>query len=191
MLENAPRMMNWIALALLAVICWWSADNLFEPPINLIPGLFAFVFALAGAVSCTDWMLYKVSQRVRSIYDSRAVTERVKLIQALSVLNDNQLKALENTSVQVSVMGGQPGPIYSLKVGSENITFDFVREFINMGDDDYLCPVSLWAEGSKKREWAQALTAYFISFGFATRHNGNKAAKWTNKPGALAWIGMD
>lgn len=190
MLES-PRLSVSVAWGLLAVLCWWLAGYGLATPLNVLPGMGSFVFGLAAAVNGIDFLLFKWSLRVRLFYEAKATTERVRVIQLLGALNDEQLKALGAGAVEVNVLGGSPGPLFTLTVGEGKIPYSFIREFLSQGDDTYLCPVGLYSEGTKRREWAQWLTAYFIMFGFAERASGNRSARWANKGAALAYIGLN
>ena len=89
------------------------------------------------------------------------------------------------------MLAGHPSPIYMLKIGAGVIPFEFIHQFLAMGDRDYLCPVGTWSEGAKQREWSQMLTNHLVMMGFADKANSNKPARWVDYAGAMKWMGLE
>jgi hypothetical protein len=146
---------------------------------------------LAGAgLVLVNWIVYQVGQRFTEYRDALAITERVKLLQALSTLNPDQVRLLELNSPVVSVLGGEPEPCYYLRVGGSEVPFQFIEQFIERGGPEHLAPVGSWSEGSKQRAWAEALTNYLVVLGFAELARGNRSARWLDQARAMKWIGI-
>lgn len=188
---DQPKMGVWIAFAIFASITGWLAMFMFQSPVSLLPGLTSAIMTIAALVNCLDWMLWKVTQRVRALYEARSMTEQVQVIRAMAVLNSEQIRLLESSTPVIGVLAGAPSPVRFLRIGGIELTFQFIEEFLRLGDDAYLCPVSTWSEGSKHREHAQVLTNYMLTMGFADNAKGNRPARWINKPGALKWMGLE
>jgi hypothetical protein len=190
MLEQPPRMITWLFLALIAVVLWWLAGYKMETPANILAGLMAFVFLITSAVCGLDWFLWKVSRRVDQYHQSRAVTEKVKIFEQLKQMTPEQIRFLENNSSIVSVIPGTPEPLRMLRLGEVEIPSTFVEQFVRLSNDVDLCPVSSWNEGTRHREYAQLLTNRLILCGFADHAAGPRPARWLDKQGAMKWMGV-
>lgn len=186
-----PKLWKPIVLAVLAG-CLVELSRQTDPTgLKTLYQVIAAILFVAALVYGLDWFAWSMLARYKQYREALSITEKVKVIQAISVLNDAQIRLLENGTGVVEVMAGAPDPSYVLRVGGGAIPFDFIEQFLSLDDGDYLCPVSTWTEGSKRREWANLLTNHFVMMGFAHLHNGNKAARWVDRPGALKWIGLD
>jgi hypothetical protein len=188
---DRPRLSTAVILAMLAG-CMTEASRYSDAAgLKTLIQFFALVLFLASAVKGLDWLWWLIVARFKQVREAMALTEKVKVIQAISLLNDAQIRLLESGTGVIEVMAGAPNPSYVLRVGGATVPFDFIEQFLNLDDGAYLCPVSTWTEGSKRREWAQLLTNHLVLMGYAELHNGNKAARWVNRQAALAWIGLD
>jgi hypothetical protein len=151
----------------------------------------AGVLFVASLVYGLDWLIWSAVARFKQYREALSITEKVRVIQAVAQLNEVQIRLLESGTGVIEVMAGAPNPSYVLRVGGATVPFDFIEQFLDLDDAAYLCPVSTWTEGSKRREWAQLFTNHLVLMGYAELHNGNKAARWVDRAGALKWIGLD
>jgi hypothetical protein len=193
MLEQPPRMITWLFLALIAVFLYWLAGYALETPANILPGLMSLVFLITAATCGIDWFLWKVSRRVDQYFQARAITEKVRLFEQIKGMTPEQIQFMENNSSIVSVIPGTPEPLHMLRLGTIEIPMTFVEEFMRLSTEDQLCPVGSWNEGTRHREYAQLITNRLILIGYATHASGNRSAKWTSggKAEAMKWMGME
>ena len=192
MLDRPPSMLLWIVLAAASGVCVEMARRSGPEDFQSLFLVLAAVLAVAAGLCALDWLLYKAGGQIRMVYEIRATTERVKVIQAIGALNDRQIAYLETSTPAVILLPGEFGPVrLYLRVNGVQIPYDFIDLFIKMADDIHLASINTWSDGSQNREWARLLTIHLVSQGFAEQHNGNKAAKWLNKPKALVWLGIE
>lgn len=186
MLEGQPRMITWVIWGSLAAICGGL--------VNQFGGLALAacgVLALAAVLSCLNWIACQSTRRVGELVLARSMSERVRIIQEVGKLTPEQVKLLEDQNPVVTVLGGEPSPVFALRVGNDvEIPFQFIHEFLDRGKEDSLCPVSSWSEGTRHRQYAEALTNYLVILGFAEPAKGNRAARWLDQARALRWMGI-
>ncbi len=110
--------------------------------------------------------------------ETARVQAEQRLAETLRYLSDEQLNAFGRHRVGMEMVPGTGGPIYTLIFPFARVPFDFVETFLSHGTETHLAAVRRWSEGSKAREYAEALTKYFIADGFAAYEAGNNAAYW-------------
>lgn len=190
MLER-PVHRTWILLSIGACMLTILAIRIEAMDIRMFIWSVAGLFYVIAALDLANWIAYQYSARLRNIREAMAITEHVRILQAVANLNDYQARLLESGSPVVKVLAGYPDPIFVLQVGGGEIPFEFIREFLRLSDDVYLCPVRTWAEGTKQREWAQLLTNHLVIMGFAVEARGNQPAHWIDRTGAVRWMGLN
>lgn len=188
---DRPRLWTSIVLAVIAAGLFEWARYVDPFGVKTLLQVLSGIGIIAALVYWLDWLVWSAVARYKQYREALSITEKVRVIQAVAQLNEVQIRLLESGTGVVEVMAGAPNPSYVLRVGSATVPFEFIEQFLDLDDAAYLCPVSTWTEGSKRREWAQLITNHLVLMGFAEIHNGNKAARWVDRPGALKWIGLD
>ena len=191
MLEEAPKTITWVSWLILSVFMMEAGKRITGDWRTFVTA-FAFVFLFVSIVELAYWFIFRVTSRVRVIMEMRGVTEQVLIYREFARLNEYQLKTLQVLSPSVLFMPGKPFPTtYLLRVGGGEVPYDFIHQFLDLGDRMYLCPVGTFAEGTNQRRWAQLLTHHLVNQGFAEQAAGNRPARWLDMAGALNWMGLD
>lgn len=115
------------------------------------------------------------------VQETARVQAEQRLAETLRYMSEEQLNAFGRHRVGIEVVPGTGGPIYTLIFPFARVPFDFVETFMSHGTATHLAAVRRWGEGSKGREYAEALTKYFIDDGFAGYEPGNQAAYWLSE----------
>lgn len=190
MLEHPPRMYAGFLTAILAVVAWFEASILAGFQAAVV-GSFALLMIVATGFCWADWLSYKALARYRQYREALAETERVRLIRELRQLQPFQADLLYKEIINLVGIPGSNGPIYSLQLGEARVPLHFIEDFFDWPDPEYLKPIREYPDKTNEREWAQALTAYLISMGFAEPANGNHSARWAHREDALNWLGLE
>jgi hypothetical protein len=106
---------------------------------------------------------------------SESETRRAEMLMQMT---DAQIEAYGRQRVEIEVIASNVAPIYTLVLPFCRVPYDFLDLFFNSGTDTHLCPVRRFGEGTKHREYAQALTDYFVGEQYATLGDGNQPAAW-------------
>lgn len=146
---------------------------------------------LGAVFSLIDWGIHRLVHYARLAREMETITPELRRLQVLEQMRPEALQLVMWLMPRASVFPGSPGPSLSLALGEVNIPYEFVDQFIEMGDGDWLCSIRTWGEGSSQRDWAMVLTNFFVMSGFAEAARGNRPARWRDKAGALAAIGME
>jgi hypothetical protein len=160
-----------------------------------------FIFAGGALFSGLDWLVYTVVIRRRAYIDA-ALANDLARIQAyrdhaaiIRGMTAEQLEAYGRQRVEIeTVPGSGTSPQYTLVMPYCRVPWDFVETFLRQGDGTYLPPIRHWGEGSKPREYAEALSRYFVEGGYAAGAEGNHSAYWISskkKLEGLASIGYE
>ena len=179
-----PRL--WVTMMLMvAAALAWTASGLTRDRASQLLVEAVFFVLLGGALwSGLALLVYSVIGWRRGWVDAetaeglaRVEAER-KLAETLRWMTDEQLNAFGRHRVGIEVVPGTGGPLYTLVLPFCRVPFDFLETFMTHGTSTHLAPVRRWSEGSKPREYAEALTKYFIDDGFASYEGGNHSAFW-------------
>lgn len=190
--STTASVLPWIIPALIAVTILVVAATLPDGSLKIWLQLVGVIVGLGAAVEYIDWMLIKVTDRVWEFRNATAITERVKIIERVKDLNQDQLRFLQSEAPVISMLPGSIGPIQMFRTQyDKEVPYDFVCQFMEMSDGKLLPPIRTWPEGTERRDWAQSLTNHFIVHGLAIPANGNKPAVWKDWAMARAWTGME
>lgn len=189
MLSRSTTLFNALVLGFAAIISWAAGPYMWgwlQPVWFLVVSLlsFAALFALA------DWTTERAVIHYRSLREAWTITPQLRVLDKYTNMRPELVELLMRETPVVEVLAGEPVPAFSLKLGGDSVPYDFIHLYISNGDDSYLPPVRLWAEGSRQREWAQLLTHHFCLMGFAEEAKGSRSARWIEKERALRWIGL-
>lgn len=188
-----PSLGRAILFSILAAVCFAVVRYLKPPEAwSFLLTTLGMIFVGAALFYSLDWLMMHIGEWREAWRRADAVSERVRILDYLSHLTPMQLEALNQYVPVVNILGGTPAPVFQLKTPGGDIPWTFITDtFLPQCNDVYLAPVSSWSEGSHDRIYAEALTRYFITLGFAGEAIGNKPAKWLNKDAAMKWIGLD
>lgn len=195
MLMDTPKTRTWIGYAMTAAVMVYTSRQLIAAgyaELGALVMFFAVICGGAAGVHVVYWLIYNVIANFRHIIMARAETERVLVMRVIAQLNDAQLHYLETIDPTVITIPGSAGPVnYLLRISGAEIPYGFVREFFDQSQGAYLVPVGSYAEGTKQRTWAVALTNHLVRQGFAERAAGNHSARWTQRAEAARWVNLD
>lgn len=179
-----PRLWVPMVLMVAAALAWTLAGATGDRASQLMVEAVFFVLLAGATWSAVVLLVYTVIGWRRGWADAdqaqalaRTQAER-ELAETLRWMTDEQLNAFGRHRVGIEVVSGTGGPIYTLVLPFCRIPFDFVETFMTHGSQSHLAAVRRWSEGSKPREYAEALTKYFIEDGYADYDGGNQAAYW-------------
>jgi hypothetical protein len=190
---NYPRLYEPILLSLLAALALLLATRQEKWPdwlraFLIVVGLVFLVWAVFTTI---DVMVFRANMRLRERQMALARTERVMMLEQLKQLNRMQIEALSQYTPVYELVGGDTKPLMYLRVFGGTVPAGFVDEFLRLGDEAHLCPVSRWSEGTREREWAEQFTRYAIAQGWATKAAGPYPAKWKNLERAYQALGYE
>jgi hypothetical protein len=155
-----------------------------------------FIALGAGGLSLINWIAATIAARYRDFETATHAAEaelihtRLQFVKTVQQLTPDQLDALGKFRATIGVIPGiNTDPLFQLQIGGVWVPWDFVQEFLDRGSETHLAEVRGWAEGGKKREYAQILTAFFVANHFAEPAAGNQSAAWRDRVGGLLSIG--
>lgn len=188
-----PKMFPAVLLGTIAVICiipaWLNEDwpDWLRVTLALI-GVFLFFYA--GLVTLR-WVVYNYDQHTFQAARAAAITPDAEIIHAYARLQPYQAEALLRRSAALEAKPGVAGPEMVFDVDGVKIPSEFVYEFLENCGTEYLYPIRRYSEGSKYREWATAITNFYITRNIANMAVGDKPARWRYPyEDAVRWFGM-
>lgn len=151
----------------------------------LICGL---VFIFFAGVEFINWTMQVYIARQRDLKkndginaETVALEKRIELARAMRQLPPEAWNAIQNYGPLVSALAGSAGPIASLKTGEVDIPYTFIDVFFAKSTELELCPNSTWSDGSRDRQYAEALVAWLSLRGYVVylgRHGGPRPTRW-------------
>jgi len=145
----------------------------------------------AGAIfAWLDWLAYRMMAYWRSQREIDTITAELRNLQVIEHMRPEAIQMVLAMWPMVSIFPGSNGPEFSLEIGGAKIPYVWIDQFLRMGDGEYLCPVRMWSDGSREREWANLLTNWMVMMGFAAEARGMRPARWIERTRGLAAIGI-
>jgi hypothetical protein len=175
-----------IALAF-AVVAWRQNDWQIEIRFILMAG--AIIFLAVAIMAIIIWMRYGDAVVEEQRQKAYSCSERVRLVMELAHLNAEQIAALGQYApvVELAGGGGSHAPIQVWRlIGGGTTTIEFIRRYIEMGDDVNLCAIRDVADSD--RETVRQIIADFVQRGFCRPPRGNLPAQWIDKAGAMVQL---
>ena len=195
---DEPKLFPAILLGLLAVVCvipaWENRDWPEAWRVALVTlGALFFFFAFLMAI---DWVIVHIGGHWSDLLMERsraaAITSDGEILRLMAALQPYQVEAWLRRSTTLIGTPGVAGPTYSFDVDGTSIPIEFVEDFLAGCGDEQLVPVRSWSEGTSGRQWAVALTRFFVQRGLAHPAVANLPARWTyGREAALAWFGVN
>lgn len=191
---NYPKLYEPILLSLMAafiLVLAWRQEK-WPEWLRATLVVIGLVFLLWAVFTSIDVIVYRANKRLMERRLALARTERVVLIEAIRHLTDQQIGILSQyTPIFELIGGGDHGPLMYLRTMDGNVPVRFIERFLELGGEEYLCPVRQWSEGSREREWAEAFTRFSIAMGWASRGAGPYPAKWISMDRAYKALGYE
>ena len=138
-----------------------------------------------------QWIRHNEVSYQKMMIDAKNTTEMVRMAEALGHLTAEQIELIRENIPFMALLAGEPGPSYALHLGDLYIPRSFLVEFIKKGTLTDLCPIRDYSEGSKDREWGQAITKHLINQGYARYVGGPYPAAWVDRLGAIKALGLE
>ncbi len=189
------------ALAIIAACCLglaiYQGDKL-DPVIGFILGTVGIVAAIMSGLLALYWVLEEVAPRLVYTYETAryayAVTRpEVVLLRKLAELPADHLALVTRYVPEITALGGNTGPVYSLRCGDKSVSLDFARQYVAGSTEDkgtwYLRPVRNYS--GQERADVQTLVEYFVTVGLARPAAGNNSAAWVDWRAALRWLDLE
>ena len=136
----------------------------------------ALYYAVIGTLDAVTDRIVFLRRRLNDI---ETYTVEARKMEILSHLTDKQIEFFKANALIIRVIMGNDGLVKYLQWMDNLISFNFIYQFLERSDDDFLPPVRQWPEGSNERDWAQAFTALLVNYGWAEPAAGNRPARWT------------
>ena len=183
---------GWVILCVLAAAFLLAAAIAPGPawvaPLCLVTGL---ACAVAAGVLMVHWI---ASLWIGLLYNYRVAeskSERVALLTQLARMDQQQIDFANRYVPRLEMAAGDAGPAVFLRVeGGSSIPMDFIHAFIDEGQDEWMCPVRRYSEGSIQRTWAEQFVTWCIWMGYAAEAGGNRPARWIARDRALTALGI-
>lgn len=175
-----------LALAF-AVVAWRQEDWQIE--IRLILMFGAIIFLAVSIVAILIWVQYNAALVDEQRQRAYACSERVRLVMELGKLSPEQIAALGQYApvVELAGGGGSHAPIQMWRlIGGETASLEFIRRYIEMGDDVSLCAIRDVADSD--RDQARQVIGDFIQRGWIRPAVGNRPARWINRAEAMGQL---
>ena len=158
--------------------------------VALISGFVFIFFILLPAWAA--WIGRLIIESQREIKRTAIITPTTEMLKQLGKLRPHQIEAWLSIPAKFRMTPAVAGAIAVYDMDGEEIPADFVWEFLEECGDAYLKPIRSYSDGSNGREWAKAITAFFVLRGFAVDSAGNLPARWTKgKEQALSWFYLE
>jgi hypothetical protein len=190
MLNKPLTLINALVLGISAVISWGCGPYVWAW-LRPVWWLMVTLLTIAAMFAWADWGAGRAVDHYRSLREAWTITPQLKMMDKYQNLRPEIVELMMRETPSISVLSGEPVPAFYLRLGGDEVPFDFIHQFVSYGDDTYLCPVRYWAEGTRQREWATMLTNHFVMIGYADVAAGNHPARWVEKTRALRWIGLE
>lgn len=188
---NRPRPFGWISAATLAAACLLAAmlvgEPVWLPVVALVAGL---ALAVAAGVGMVEWIVSRWVELLRAYRQATSISERVALLKEITRMDAEQMEFAKRYVPRLEMAAGDAGPAMFLRVVNDTIPLEFVRMFIEEGEEDWLCPVRQYSEGSLERKWAEGFTSWCIWMGYAAEAGGNRPARWIARGRAMKALGL-
>lgn len=180
---TVTELILFILLALLLAVVAWRQDD-WNLGVRILLMLAAILFLALAIVAAAMWVQFHLAVVDEQRAKAAAYSERVRFALALSGLNPEQLAGISKYMPAYEVISGTGGPVYLWRcIGGDLIDQDFLREYVNRGDDDYLYPVRNLDETD--REMAMRFISDAAQRGWCELPAGNRPARWLKKDEAL------
>lgn len=147
------------------------------------------VFAFFAGLELVNWIMQAYIARQRDIKRNDSVNtetinleKRIELARAMRQLPPEAWNAIQNYGPLVSALAGSAGPLAGLKTGDAEIPYTFIDVFFAKSTELELCPNSTWSDGSRDRQYAEALVAWLATRGYVVylgRHGGPHPSRWS------------
>ena len=136
--------------------------------------------------SFVNWLAYNTLTQLERLRNLAAITPLNKYLNSLMMLTPaaqiELSRKLGISGFEWDAMLGEPSPVVYTTMSGQRISYEFIAEYLEMGGDEYLHPVREFGHGSTDQTQAQALTTWLTAHGWVTPAEGNRPARWTQKP---------
>lgn len=179
-----PKLRTPMGLMIAAAVCWAVAGMVPTRTWQLVMEAVLVVLVGGALWSGLDLLSFTVIDRVRLWQDARQAMDLARITaykeHALVIrsMTDDQLAAYGRHRAEIETTTSNVEPIYTLILPFCRVPWDFVETYMMHCTETHLAETRRWGEGSKPREYAQALTDYFVGEGYAMIAAGNQTARW-------------
>lgn len=139
-------------------------------------------FGIYGIAELANWFITVANLRWLELRQASAITaagEALRLIAQMTPAAQAEIALhLGRIGIEFDGLVTSVGPIYRVQIGGHSITQEFIREFLDASDDQFLYPVRSYPEGTHERRWSVALTEHLVRYGYAEPAAGNQPARW-------------
>jgi hypothetical protein len=172
-----------LAAALCALVAWQGVRM--PEWVRWFAAFTAVCFATAGIVELLDYLAGIVIDRRTQYRHIETITAARELVIAMAALSPvaqlelaTKFPAVLQGFGRLGLAHGMPMVAWSVRLGGEDVSLSFLREFLEKSDHRSLYPVRSYAEGSIARRHAVLITNWLVQAGYAEAASGNQAARW-------------
>jgi len=171
--------LGWGVLAfLLAALFGTVALQAKTPGIQVLCGMISLIMGISGSLIVWDWLSQRVAENTAAIRDAWAVTPASKLAEAISDMEPWQADLMRRHAIEISmIVNPDSYPAYTIHAPNVDVPLEFAQDFLALTVYPHLCPVRHWADGSRDRAYAIALTDLLVMHGWAAPAVGNQSAR--------------
>lgn len=190
-----PRLTPGILCALVGVLCLAIAQALPDGRVEWLRMTLVFggwILLAVAVVLIGDWLAYRIEFHREQGRRVAAICRETVILDKLRLLQPAQAELLRTYGVDVVTIIGLPEARHIYRIPGTDLEPDdpFMTEFLS-DDGYYLTPIGRYSEGSKQRVWAEAVTKLMLDYGFAEKAAGPRSARWIDREGGLAALGME
>jgi hypothetical protein len=188
-----PKLRTPMLLLAGAALAWTLSGMIASRPWMLLVQAIMFLMGAAALYTGLFHFAHSIADLVKAANGAKAagslsyITALTNMLQVTKTMSDAQLAAIGRLRPEIEhVPGNGVTPIHTLLLPAARIPWDFVDEFYAQCTETHLAPVRRWSNGSKKHDWADAITAHMIDAGYAVYNPGNESTTWVSEKQRLA-----
>jgi hypothetical protein len=182
-----PKLRTPLILLTAAALLWTISGMIDSRPWSLLIQAVMFICGGAALYTGLSHLVYTTADvmarfaAARSAGDLPRIQAVTNMLQVTKTMTESQLAVIGRLRPEMEMVPGNgTDPLYTLVLPAARVPWDFVEDWVHQCSDSALVPVRRWSEGSKRREYAEALTAHMIDGGYASQPAGNEPSHWVS-----------
>ena len=164
-------------------VCYGMYDSGAAPAVLAGLSVMAAVFGFTAFWYWANWLIYQVNVRYREQREAATITVRLKELQAVSRLTDEQAKLVPTAeyAARIGTIATEEGPQYVLICPGGNVPLEWVRDFLADCGVWKLRSIRTYPDKTPSREYARIVTDWCIWRQLAVPAVGNEPAHWSSE----------
>lgn len=197
-----PKLRVPILLLAGAAVCWTVSGLIGSRMWSLLVQAFMFILIVAALYIGLFDLGHRIISLVKAMNEAREAGKmehakiQLETLHVVKTMSEAQLAAIGRLRTEIEFVADDfATPMYTWVLPFARIPWEFYGdEFYKQCSETHLAPVRRWSNGSKKHEWADAITAHMIDHGYAVYNPGNESTTWVSEKKRVAgWasVGID